>query len=1002
MLRIDSVEPTVLFSKGEHELLQWIKITIENDSEPVQASLGGSFIIGGVEICSIVPMPVIREGEKGGYTYPGRHWIEAGRLGLKIESGKKTYKIAVPDIRDNASAKFILEKVDGEVQDRFSMDWTPRKHWQVHMIPISHHDLGYTDTIEGVLRKYRRIYEDVLRFCDETDDWPEESKFRYMVEEAWSIQHFIETSSPETVEKLEKYIREGRIEVPALFGNQISGMCGHEELIRLMYPSFRMHRKYGAPIRSGSITDVPGLSWALPTILAGAGVKYFFAGLPTYFHWGRNDIHTFWDEDSILREHGRPDAFRWRGPDGGEVIVFYQGTYGCWSPSSCEDILSELPIMLDEMDGNECPFSVMRYGGYGCGDNTDTSVVVSEIVREWNDKWAYPQLVVSTNSMFFEELEKQCHDLKVFSGELPHTDYAVGAVSSARETSINRVTHDKLHSAEKFATIASILGGHSVPKEDIDTAYDNMLLFDEHTWGSAYQIGHRQDFAWSEKAQYAYRAAYLADDILSGSVGSIAGSVSRKAEGPHIVVFNSLSFQRTDLVNIPKFRVDGSFKLVDTETGETVPHQAVELDSPQAPEFHAAGRYARGQFSDGELFSLAFVAKNVPPMGHKTYGIVSTNESHDGSEIVVGETSLENRFFKVTLNPQTGTVESIYDKELDREIVDENADHQLNQLVVRWVKTGQQESPVKAEIRKGESGPVYGSLVVSSAAAGCPQLTQEIILYSDLKRIDLANRVLKDSTPTMEVYFAFPFRMDDPDFRFEGSNSVIKPLRDQFPGSNSNYYSVQHWADVSDGKTGITLSPIDSHLVEFGGLWPCYVSQAHHGATAPGFGADFVKPEDITKGHMYSFAINSNFRTNFQATQQGDMLFRYSITTHKGDWIKGKPRDFGWSVGNPLVAVPVDGENEGALPGSASFCQVDKSNVLLLTLKEAEDGDGIIIRLIETEGSSVDVMVTLPFVAIGQACLTNLVEENAEALSTEEHSVTVPVKAFGITTIRIY
>jgi len=317
MLRIDSVKPTALFSKGKHEILQLVNIVIENASETVDAEVDVK--LGSVEL----NLPVANVGK-----------------------GKETYQIAVPDIREAVPAEFAL-KVNGEAQDQKSMNWTPRKHWQVHMIPIAHHDLGYTDTIEGVLRKYCRIYEDVLRFCDETDDWPEESKFRYMAEEAWSIQHFIENSSPETVEKLEKYIREGRVEVPALFGNQISGMCGHEELIRLMYPSFRMHRKYGAPIRSGSITDVPGLSWGLPTVLAGAGVKYFFAGLPTYFHWGRNDIHTFWDEGSILREHGRPDAFRWRGPDGEEVIVFYQGSYGCWSPSSCEDILDELPKMLN-------------------------------------------------------------------------------------------------------------------------------------------------------------------------------------------------------------------------------------------------------------------------------------------------------------------------------------------------------------------------------------------------------------------------------------------------------------------------------------------------------------------------------------------------------------------------------------------------------------------------------------------------------------------------------
>ena len=976
MLHIDAIEPAVFFIEEEDELLQAVDICIENIEETVEASIDVKF--GSEE----------------------RHTVLA-----TVEKGKGAYRVYVPDIREPVPVEFVL-KANGKVQDRWEMTWTPQRHWQVFMIPIAHHDLGYTDTIEGVLRKYCRIYEDVLRFCDETEDWPEESKFRYMVEESWSIQHFIENSSEETLEKLAKYIKEGRIEVPALFGNEISGLCSHEELIRLMYPSFRIHRKYGAPIRTASITDVPGLSWGLPTVLAGAGVKYFFAGLPTYFRWHQAhispDIHTFWDEDAVMREHGRPDAFHWQGPDGEKVLVYYQGSYGCWSPHSYQDVLDGLPRMLNAMDEKGCPFSVMRYGGYGCGDNTSTDIVVSHVAREWNSKWTYPKLIVSTNSMFFEELEKECQDLRVFSGELPHTDYAVGAISTAKETGINRITHDKLHSAEKFATIASLLGDYPSLIDDISTAYDNMLLYDEHTWGKARQVGYEQDFAWSEKAQYAYRASSMAESILSGSTGRVANSISLKKEGQHIIVFNSLSFQRTDLVNVPNLLVKGPFDLIDEETGQEEPYQVIELDSPQAPVPHSAGRYARGQFNNPELFNLAFLAENVPALGYKTYRIAPKEEdSSFSSEVVVGERNLENRFFKVALNPQTGAIESIYDKELSREIVDKDAPHKLNQLIARWVKSGEEESPEKVEIRRGQSGPIYGSLIVSGQGAGCPQLTQEIILYDRIKRIDLANRVLKDSTPMMEAYFAFPFKMDNPNFRFEGSNSVIEPLADQFPGSNSNYYSVQHWADVSDREVGVTFSPIDAHLIEFGGLWPCYVSQAHHGVTPLDFGSDFVKPDDVTKGHMYSYVIDSNFRTNFQPVQQSDMLFRYSITTHKGDWREGRPRDFGWAIGNPLIPVCVNGKKEGMLGKKMSFCQVDKPNVLLLTLKQAENGDGIIVRLIETEGLDCTATVTLPFLRISEVYKTNLVEENESILSAQKHAVAVPVKAFGITTIRI-
>ena len=84
-----------------------------------------------------------------------------------------------------------------------------------------------------------------------------------------------------------------------------------------------------------------------------------------------------------------------------------------------------------------------------------------------------------------------------------------------------------------------------------------------------------------------------------------------------------------------------------------------------------------------------------------------------------------------------------------------------------------------------------------------------------------------------------------------------------------------------------------------------------------------------------------------------------------------------------------------------SFCQVDKPNVMLLTLKRAEDGDGIIVRLIETEGQETTARVRLPQLTINRAYRTNLVEENEGELTSTPHEVAVPVKAFGISTIRL-
>ncbi len=389
-------------------------------------------------------------------------------------------------------------------------------------------------------------------------------------------------------------------------------------------------------------------------------------------------------------------------------------------------------------------------------------------------------------------------------------------------------------------------------------------------------------------------------------------------------------------------------------------------------------------------------------MGYKTYRILPQSEDKCFStHLARCETILENRFYKIILDSESGAVVSIYDKDLAQEIVDAAAPHGFNQLLARWPETGEEGASTVGEIREGEDGPIYASLLISARGAGCPEITQEILLYNDIKRIDFRNRILRDSTPLLELYFPFPFLVENPQFRFEAAGSVIEPLVDQLPGTNTDYYTMQHWANIYNEDMGIAFSSIQAPVVEFGGLWPGFVSMNHHCVTPPGYEHEFKKPGDFDRGYVYSYVMNNNFITNFNNVQVSDSLYCYSLTTHEGDWLAGNANRFGWSIGNPLTPVCIQGDNGGTLKTNMSFCQVDKDNVVLLTMKEAEDREGLIIRLAETQGQDSDVEVTLPFIEIRQGFQTNLVEENEATVATEKHSVVVHVKAFGITTIRI-
>ena len=96
----------------------------------------------------------------------------------------------------------------------------------------------------------------------------------------------------------------------------------------------------------------------------------------------------------------------------------------------------------------------------------------------------------------------------------------------------------------------------------------------------------------------------------------------------------------------------------------------------------------------------------------------------------------------------------------------------------------------------------------------------------------------------------------------------------------------------------------------------------------------------------------------------------------------------------------VIGPQDAPLAASDTFCQVDAPDVVLLTLKAAEDGDGLIVRLAETGGRSGQAVVHLPYFDIREAWKTNLVEEDEARLPCSEHTVEAPLAAHGLTTVR--
>ena len=95
----------------------------------------------------------------------------------------------------------------------------------------------------------------------------------------------------------------------------LTGLCSEEELIRNLYYSARLHREHGVPFESFTLTDAPSHVWTIPTILAGAGIKYVSVGI--------NGIRAPLLKQNI--HHKSP--FWWEGPDGSKVLTWFTAGY---------------------------------------------------------------------------------------------------------------------------------------------------------------------------------------------------------------------------------------------------------------------------------------------------------------------------------------------------------------------------------------------------------------------------------------------------------------------------------------------------------------------------------------------------------------------------------------------------------------------------------------------------------------------------------------------------
>lgn len=790
---------------------------------------------------------------------------------------------------------------------------------EVYLVGYAHIDLSWlwprSETIHEICP---RTFSSVLNLMETYPDLC----FSFGSAQAYS---WMERYYPEIFRRIERFVKEGRWEVVG--GSWVehnANIISGESLVRqyLMGKRYFME-KFGVDVKVAWLPDCFGFCWTMPQILKKCGIDYF---MTAKLNWQIERMkppipfphHVFW----------------WQSPDGSRVLA-YQTVGGYNDRVVKERILAQLE-KLKKLHKIGRLMVVFGHGDHGGGPTKD---MVERALMMKKDP-SFPKVRFSRAEEYFEELKTLSRDVKfpVVNDELYLKTHRGTFTTEAFVKKANRRCEVLLLNAEKFSTLARRFG-FRYPQAELVECWKKLLFGQVHDQIDGTSI----DDVYRDAATDYADITHTAQRILNSALKTISSHISTVGGGEYaLVVFNPLAWNRDGIVKVSLSSIDVTNPCVLDLKSEPVPCQLIEEYGEQM---------------------LIFLAEDVPALGYKLYYIAPAGgERGFETDIAVRECEniLENRFFRVRIDPETGCVASLFDKRNDREVFDGSRGGNLLEIYedeppTAWgepawnIYLGRRFEPELVSVEVVEKGPVRGRVRITKVF-GRSKFTQDVILYMNTPRVDFELRIdwhehhkfAKVSFPfnlsthyaTYEIPYGaiqrFDHSLDDP------ACEISMPPR-RWEKSDRAKFEVPalQWVDVTDktGEYGVSL-----------------FNDSKHGFS---FEANTLRMS-LVRGqrrgypfHVYTLRLlPDSWSDQSDNPIVGEHLVRYAIYPHKGDWKSASTVRKAYEFNYPLLTV-VEPHHEGELPPSYSFIRVSPENIVLTVVKKAEDSEETVIRLYE-------------------------------------------------------
>jgi len=358
------------------------------------------------------------------------------------------------------------------------------------------------------------------------------------------------------------------------------------------------------------------------------------------------------------------------------------------------------------------------------------------------------------------------------------------------------------------------------------------------------------------------------------------------------------------------------------------------------------------------------------------------------STVRVSDNTLENAYYRVEINPVNGNISRFYDKVNDREVFADGQEGNILQFLgdkysrkdawdIKYDGREWQCDSV-ASIQIIENGPVRGVLRVERIFQNS-SFTQDYTIYQGIPRLDI-----KTSADWHEHHIllkaVFPVDVHTEEANYDIAYGTLqRPTHPRTKAEKAKWEVAAHmFVDLSQPDYGVSL------------LNNCkYGYDIHDNRIRITLLRSPKTPQPIELPPDYEQPY----------ADMGHHEFTYSLYPHSGDYVAANTKQKAYELNYPLLANLTD-THKGSLPSEHSFVTVNADNVMVCSVKKAEDSDNSIIRLFETLGHPANVALALD-TPIAKAWTINMIEDRQESLPVDDGKISFSLKPYEIYTVEV-